>query len=95
MGEKQDWTQPRAMALPPKGSSVVRFPITSLRTPSGSAGRSGGTSLGAPVQAKGMFGYVYLVKERRTWGTYYKLHWSILRQHKSRLPVFGFAAYIP
>jgi hypothetical protein len=38
----------------------------------------------APVQAKSMFGYVYLVKETSTWGTYYKLHRSLMRQHKSR-----------
>jgi hypothetical protein len=38
----------------------------------------------ATVLAKGMFGYVYLVKQRRKWGTYYKLHWSLMRQHNSR-----------
>jgi hypothetical protein len=38
----------------------------------------------APVQAKGMVGYVYLVKKKRTWGTYYKLHWSLMRQQNSR-----------
>ena len=37
-----------------------------------------------PVQAQGMNGYVYLVKARRKWGTFYKLHWSSMRLHKSR-----------
>jgi hypothetical protein len=37
-----------------------------------------------PVQAKGMSGYIYLVKQRRKWCTYYKLHWSSMRQHNSR-----------
>jgi hypothetical protein len=37
----------------------------------------------APVQGKGANGYVYLVKARKRWGTYYKLHWSISPKNMS------------
>jgi hypothetical protein len=38
----------------------------------------------APAQDQSTTGYVYLVKARRKWGTYYKLYLSIKRKHVGR-----------
>ena len=41
-------------------------------------------SVHAPMQDKSATGYVYLVKVRRKWGTFYKIYRSIKRKHIGR-----------